>query len=165
MQGRWVLHQPSNWRWTSQKTAGWPLTPVIVAVASLPRSDILTPLPAFGIPFEIDDDKGPLLDAPIRSTDGLKALHPIDLQQLSFVGESLGLLKQARRGWGHQGQLAVTTAGPRPASVVQTRTCWGTPGACTQRGGWYSQNGMARGSTAAGWTAAVTGYKCLSRML
>ncbi|KAL4441232.1 hypothetical protein ABPG77_011469 [Micractinium sp. CCAP 211/92] len=57
-------------------------------------SDILTPLPAFGIPFEIDDDKGPLLDAPIRSTDGLKALHPIDLQQLSFVGESLGLLKQ-----------------------------------------------------------------------
>ncbi len=67
----------------------------VAAPAPLPRSDILTPLPAFGIPFEIDDDKGPLLDAPIRSTDGLKALHPIDLQQLSFVGESLGLLKQA----------------------------------------------------------------------
>ena len=57
-------------------------------------SDILTPLPAFGIPFEIDDDKGPLLDAPIRSSEQLKALHAIDLQQLSFVGESLGLIRR-----------------------------------------------------------------------
>ncbi|PSC72339.1 uroporphyrinogen decarboxylase [Micractinium conductrix] len=61
-------------------------------------SDILTPLPAFGIPFEIDDDKGPLLAAPIRSEEGLKALHAIDLDQLSFVGESLGLLKQEAAG-------------------------------------------------------------------
>lgn len=58
------------------------------------RSDILTPLPAFGIPFEIDDDKGPLLANPIRSTEQLAALHPIDLDQLSFVGESLGLIRQ-----------------------------------------------------------------------
>ncbi len=57
-------------------------------------SDILTPLPAFGIPFEIDDNKGPLLDNPIRTMDGLKALHPIDLTQLEFVGESLSILKQ-----------------------------------------------------------------------
>lgn len=59
-----------------------------------PCSDILTPLPAFGIPFEIDDDKGPLLDSPIRSSEQLKALHAIDLQQLSFVGESLGLIRR-----------------------------------------------------------------------
>jgi uroporphyrinogen decarboxylase len=61
-------------------------------------SDILTPLPAMGIPFEIDDNKGPLLDNPIRSTDGLNALHPLDLSQLSFVGESLGLLRREVAG-------------------------------------------------------------------
>ena len=56
-------------------------------------SDILTPLPAFGIPFEIDDNKGPLLDKPIRSKEGLGVLHSIDLDQLQFVGESLSTLK------------------------------------------------------------------------
>lgn len=78
---------PCRWPWSS--TAQRPPLP-------LPPhcSDILTPLPAFGIPFEIDDDKGPLLDAPIRSTEQLKALHAIDLQQLSFVGESLGLIRR-----------------------------------------------------------------------
>lgn len=55
-------------------------------------SDILTPLPAFGIPFEIDDNKGPLIENPIRSLEQLKQLHPIDLDQLQFVGDSLGLL-------------------------------------------------------------------------
>jgi|TARA_B110000971_G_scaffold118888_2_gene121768 uroporphyrinogen decarboxylase len=35
-------------------------------------SDILTPLPALGIPFEIDDYKGPILETPIRDTEGLK---------------------------------------------------------------------------------------------
>jgi len=30
-------------------------------------SDILTPLPAFGVPFEIDDVKGPLIANPVRS--------------------------------------------------------------------------------------------------
>jgi hypothetical protein len=61
-------------------------------------SDILTPLPAFGIPFEIDDNKGPLLDNPIRSMEQLKALHPIDLTQLEFVGESLGLIRREVAG-------------------------------------------------------------------
>jgi hypothetical protein len=32
-------------------------------------SDILTPLPAVGVPFEIDDNKGPLIDDPIRSME------------------------------------------------------------------------------------------------
>jgi uroporphyrinogen decarboxylase len=32
-------------------------------------SDILTPLPGIGVPFEIDDNKGPLLDNPIRSKE------------------------------------------------------------------------------------------------
>ncbi|KAJ0989288.1 hypothetical protein J5N97_007644 [Dioscorea zingiberensis] len=57
-------------------------------------SDILTPLPAFGIPFEIEEVKGPIIQAPIRSEEGLKALHAIDLEKLSFVGDSLKILRQ-----------------------------------------------------------------------
>uniref|UniRef100_A0A383V4C4 Uroporphyrinogen decarboxylase n=1 Tax=Tetradesmus obliquus TaxID=3088 RepID=A0A383V4C4_TETOB len=57
-------------------------------------SDILTPLPGIGVPFEIDDNKGPLLDNPIRSKEQLKQLHKLDLSQLQFVGESLKLLRQ-----------------------------------------------------------------------
>ena len=36
------------------------------------HSDILTPLPAFGIDFDIDDDKGPLLATPITSKEGVR---------------------------------------------------------------------------------------------
>lgn len=56
-------------------------------------SDILTPLPALGVPFEIDDNKGPLLDNPIRTKEQLKQLHALDLSQLQFVGESLKILR------------------------------------------------------------------------
>ena len=35
-------------------------------------SDILTPFPAFGIDFEIDDYKGPMLEKTIRSKEDLK---------------------------------------------------------------------------------------------
>lgn len=34
-------------------------------------SDILTFLPAIGIPFEIDDIEGPIIENPIRSADGV----------------------------------------------------------------------------------------------
>lgn len=61
-------------------------------------SDILTPLPAFGIPFEIDDNKGPLLESTIRTKEALSALHDIDLSKLSFVGESLAILKKEVAG-------------------------------------------------------------------
>ena len=63
-------------------------------------SDILTPLPALGVPFEIDDAKGPLIDAPIRTAEGVRALHALDLDQLSFVGDSLGLLRSEVGGGG-----------------------------------------------------------------
>ncbi|KAH9310562.1 hypothetical protein KI387_025597, partial [Taxus chinensis] len=56
-------------------------------------SDILTPLPAFGIPFDIEDVKGPVIRTPIQTEEGLKVLHPIDLEQLQFVGESLSILR------------------------------------------------------------------------
>jgi len=57
-------------------------------------SDILTPLPAFGIDFDIDDDKGPLLATPITSVDGLSVMHPIELDKTKFVGEALTNLRQ-----------------------------------------------------------------------
>ncbi|GLJ44839.1 hypothetical protein SUGI_0943270 [Cryptomeria japonica] len=56
-------------------------------------SDILTPLPAFGIQFDIEDMKGPVIHTPIQTEEGLKALHPIDLEKLQFVGESLSILR------------------------------------------------------------------------
>eukprot|EP00245_Coleochaete_scutata_P012543 TRINITY_DN487_c0_g2_i1.p1 TRINITY_DN487_c0_g2~~TRINITY_DN487_c0_g2_i1.p1 ORF type:complete len:411 (-),score=79.77 TRINITY_DN487_c0_g2_i1:154-1386(-) len=56
-------------------------------------SDILTPLPAIGIPFEIDEAKGPIIDSPIRSLDALSKLHDIDLSTLGFVSESLRTLR------------------------------------------------------------------------
>ncbi|CAG9463055.1 unnamed protein product [Pedinophyceae sp. YPF-701] len=58
-------------------------------------SDILTPLPALGIPFEIDDNKGPLIDAPLRNAEDMKTLHALDLSQLTFVGEALTELRNA----------------------------------------------------------------------
>lgn len=57
-------------------------------------SDILTPLPAFGVPFDIEEVRGPVIQSPIRDEDALKALHKIDLEKLNFVGESLGILRR-----------------------------------------------------------------------
>ncbi|XP_022142861.1 uroporphyrinogen decarboxylase 1, chloroplastic [Momordica charantia] len=57
-------------------------------------SDILTPLPAFGVPFDIEEVRGPVIQSPIHSEEGLKALHPIDFEKLNFVGESLKLLRK-----------------------------------------------------------------------
>ncbi|XP_072995229.1 uroporphyrinogen decarboxylase 1, chloroplastic [Typha latifolia] len=56
-------------------------------------SDILTPLPAIGVPFDISDAKGPIIQSPVRSEAHLKSLHPIDLDKLQFVGESLRILR------------------------------------------------------------------------
>ena len=56
-------------------------------------SDILTPLPAIGIPFEIDDYKGPLLDKTIRSEEDLKMMHSMDYRKVPFIEESLKLLR------------------------------------------------------------------------
>jgi uroporphyrinogen decarboxylase len=63
-------------------------------------SDILTPLNACGISFEIDDNVGPLIDTPIIDMDGLKTLHPIELDRLTFVGDALGLIRSEVRNTG-----------------------------------------------------------------
>lgn len=57
-------------------------------------SDILTPLPAFGVPFDIEEVKGPIIHSPICDEEALKCLHPIDLEKLQFVGESLSILRE-----------------------------------------------------------------------
>ncbi|KAL4618427.1 hypothetical protein ACB092_06G009400 [Castanea dentata] len=55
-------------------------------------SDILTPLPAFGVPFDIEEVRGPVIQSPIYSEEGLKSLHPIDLEKLHFVGGNTAVL-------------------------------------------------------------------------
>jgi uroporphyrinogen decarboxylase len=57
-------------------------------------SDILTPLPAIGIPFDIIESKGPMIDPPIRTQEQINNLHTIDLEKLTFVGEILQTLRR-----------------------------------------------------------------------
>ena len=61
-------------------------------------SDILTPLNAMGIPFEIDESKGPFILDPVETLDDVKAIGSIDLDVVSFVGESLGILRSELKG-------------------------------------------------------------------
>jgi uroporphyrinogen decarboxylase len=57
-------------------------------------SDILTPLPGIGIPFDIIESKGPIIEPPIRTQEQIDQLHSLDLGKLSFVGEILQALRQ-----------------------------------------------------------------------
>ncbi|KAI4387984.1 hypothetical protein MLD38_000364 [Melastoma candidum] len=61
-------------------------------------SDILTPLPAFGVLFDIEEVRVPVIQSPICSEEALKALHPIDLSTLEFVGKSLRILRREVEG-------------------------------------------------------------------
>jgi uroporphyrinogen decarboxylase len=56
-------------------------------------SDILTPLPSIGVPFDISDSKGPVIQSPVRTEEQVKELVPINLDMLQFVGESLKILR------------------------------------------------------------------------
>ncbi|MEQ9483163.1 uroporphyrinogen decarboxylase [Coleofasciculus sp. F4-SAH-05] len=62
-------------------------------------SDILTPLPGVGIPFDIVESQGPIIDPPIRSQAQIDGLHPLELEKLTFVGE---ILKALRREVGNE---------------------------------------------------------------
>ncbi|MEY2984899.1 MAG: uroporphyrinogen decarboxylase [Cyanobacteriota bacterium] len=58
-------------------------------------SDILTPLPGIGIPFDIVESKGPIIDPPIRSQAQVDQLHPLDpTTALPFIKTILGTLRQ-----------------------------------------------------------------------
>jgi uroporphyrinogen decarboxylase len=58
-------------------------------------SDILTPLPGLGIPFDIVESKGPIIDSPIRTREQIDQLTPLDPESaLPFVRETLQALRQ-----------------------------------------------------------------------
>ncbi|BAY49709.1 uroporphyrinogen III decarboxylase [Scytonema sp. HK-05] len=62
-------------------------------------SDILTPLPGIGIPFDIIESKGPVFEHPIRTQAQVDALTPLDPEaSLSFVREILTTLRQEVNG-------------------------------------------------------------------
>ena len=64
-------------------------------------SDILTPLPGVGVPFDIDETKGPVIASPLRTAADVAAtLRPLDVSGLSFVGESLRILRSELNGTG-----------------------------------------------------------------
>jgi uroporphyrinogen decarboxylase len=53
----------------------------------------LTPLPGVGVPFDIDEAKGPLIASPIRTLEDVATMHPLDVSGLNFVGDSLRILR------------------------------------------------------------------------
>lgn len=58
-------------------------------------SDILTPLPGIGIPFDIIESKGPIIDPPIRTAEQVAKLHLLDPDKdLSFIKTILTTLRQ-----------------------------------------------------------------------
>ncbi len=57
-------------------------------------SDILTPLPGIGIPFDIIESRGPVIDPPIRTLEQIEKLHPLDPEtSLPFIKEILQTLR------------------------------------------------------------------------
>jgi uroporphyrinogen decarboxylase len=65
-------------------------------------SDILTPLPALGIEFDVIKGKGPVIAEPLRSMDALRALRTLDdpSSSLAFTGETLAALRREVDGQG-----------------------------------------------------------------
>ncbi|MEB3293614.1 MAG: uroporphyrinogen decarboxylase [Synechococcales bacterium] len=58
-------------------------------------SDILTPLPGMGIPFDIVESRGPIIDPPIRSLEQIQQLKPLEPEEsLPFIREILQTLRQ-----------------------------------------------------------------------
>ena len=52
-------------------------------------SDILTPLPGIGIPFDIIESRGPIIDPPTRSLEQIDKLTPLDPEaSLPFIREN-----------------------------------------------------------------------------
>lgn len=58
-------------------------------------SDILTPLPGIGIPFDIIESKGPVIEPAIRSQEQIDQLHPLEPEEsLPFIRQILQTLRQ-----------------------------------------------------------------------
>ncbi len=62
-------------------------------------SDILTPLDGMGIPFELIEKQGPVIDPPIRSQAQVDQVHSLDPQEsLPFIREILSTLRREVEG-------------------------------------------------------------------
>ncbi len=58
-------------------------------------SDILTPLPGMGIPFDIIESRGPIIDPPIRTREQIQQVRPLEpAESLPFIREILQTLRQ-----------------------------------------------------------------------
>lgn len=58
-------------------------------------SDILTPLPGIGIPFDIIESRGPIIDPPIRSLEQIKQLHEFNPDEsVPFIRPILETLRR-----------------------------------------------------------------------
>jgi uroporphyrinogen decarboxylase len=58
-------------------------------------SDILTPLPGMGIPFDIVESQGPIIDPPIRTQAQIDAVHALDPETaLPYIRTILQTLRQ-----------------------------------------------------------------------
>lgn len=58
-------------------------------------SDILTPLPGMGIPFDIVESRGPVIDPPIRTLEQVNQMRPLEPEaSLPFIQEILAALRQ-----------------------------------------------------------------------
>ena len=58
-------------------------------------SDILTPLPGIGIPFDIVESKGPIINPPIRTQEQIDKLHSLEPEEsLPFIKTILQTLRQ-----------------------------------------------------------------------
>lgn len=58
-------------------------------------SDILTPLPGLGIPFDIIESQGPIIESPIRTLEQVEKLTPFNpAESVPFVGKALKILRQ-----------------------------------------------------------------------
>ncbi len=71
-----------------------PITQLGVDAAIL-FSDIMVPVGAMGLDFDLKKDVGPMIEHPITSLADVNALHPIDpLHDLPYVFETIGQLKE-----------------------------------------------------------------------
>lgn len=58
-------------------------------------SDILTPLPGIGIPFDIIESRGPVIEPPVRSLEQVKNLKTLEPEvSLPFIREILQILRR-----------------------------------------------------------------------
>jgi len=58
-------------------------------------SDILTPLPGIGIPFDIIESRGPVIEPAIRTAEQIDKLHPINPEEsMPFIRTILQTLRQ-----------------------------------------------------------------------